>query len=250
VSVFKKLSRCADIQASFDVLESPVASQQEVMSAGCRILAVLYARNPAETLSKLRYKMYMHATATSSQLPRPERLPPTENAARYHLYRVHLQVVQWKLLSTEALDPVEWGWKLHEAKYIPVATDVEIGPPDILKVVCCKCSSESKRPCGTRTCLCVKYGLSCVAACKNCNGVACENIADSAVDEYDTTDVEEAETVDNADEEHIIDDECMEYEMPWEIEEEVVTDIQDNMWPPGLELHVYPVITTDVNSSV
>jgi len=34
---------------------------------------------------KLRYSMYMHVTATSTQLPRPERLPPTEDAARFHI---------------------------------------------------------------------------------------------------------------------------------------------------------------------
>jgi len=150
--------------------------------AGCRILALLYAGNITERLNCLWYTVYMHATATNAQLPRPERLPKTENAARYHLYRVHLQVVQWKLLSTAALNPTEWGWKMHDGKYIRVLNDTDIAPVDILKVACCKCSAESKRPCGTRAHLCVKYGLSCITACNHCNGDACENAQKSVVD--------------------------------------------------------------------
>jgi len=93
VNVFRKLSRSAEIQPSVDILESSSASQEEVMLAGCRILALLYSGIVTDGLNRLCYTMFMHATATSAQLPRPERLPPTENAARYHLYRVHLQVV-------------------------------------------------------------------------------------------------------------------------------------------------------------
>ena len=194
------------------------------MLAGCRMLALLYTGNVTDSLNRLRYTMYMYATATSSNLPRPERLPPTESAARYHLYRVHLQVVHWKLLSTATLNPSEWGWKMHEGKYNPVLTDMDIAHPDVLKVACCKCSAESKRPCGTRVCLCVKYGLSCVTACKNCNGVACGNVQE--IDVGDLVESEDAEIalLDNAVEE-IVDDEDIDYYMPWSIEEEVMTSM-------------------------
>lgn len=141
---------------------------------------------------------------------------------------MHLQVVQWKLLSTKALNPTEWGWRLHDGKYIPVATDLAIGPHDLFKVACCKCSTESKRQCGTHLCLYVRYRQPCVAACKNCNGVACENAKESIADEYDETNdgiCEVTDAVFEHDDEEIMDEEFIDYYMPWELEEEVVTDV-------------------------
>jgi len=154
ISVFKKLSKARDIQQFLDVMDSTTASHDEVMLAGCRILPLLYGGTVKDSLNHLRYSIYMHVTATSSQLPCPERLPPTEHAACYHLYRVHFQVLQWKLLSTVEISPQEWGWKLHEGKFIPIATDIDVAPADILKVACCKCSATTKKPCGLKACMC------------------------------------------------------------------------------------------------
>ena len=74
-----------------------------------------------------------------------------------------------------------------------------------------------------------KYGLSCVTACKNCNGISCENVTalgqDCAMDETDLFEdeaVNEADVFDIVDEE-IVDDEYLEYFMPWVNEEEVVS---------------------------
>ena len=162
-----------DTEPFIDIIESPESGHNEVTDAGCRLLSLLYSGHVNSQLNKLRYKAYMQATATNEQLPRPERMPPTENAARFHMYRVHLQTVEWKLLSTSVLDPLQWGWKLHSGRYVPIDTDTDIAPPDILKVVCCRCSVDSKRPCGTRTCLCLKYGLTCISACKSCADLSC-----------------------------------------------------------------------------
>jgi len=213
VSVFKKLRVHAEIQSCLAVLECPTSSHEDVMDAGHKVLVLLYGGNATDSLNYLRHSMYMHATATNSRLPQPERLPPTENAARYHLYRVHLQSVQWKLLSTSCMSPLEWGWKLHNGSYIPIATDLAIAPPEILKVSCCKCSMGAKRPCGTRACVCVRYGLSCIAASKSCTGSSCENGRDHDIgDEIETAD---------ADVYDVMSDDQLDCIIPWTVEEEV-----------------------------
>jgi hypothetical protein len=74
------------------------------------------------------------------------------------------------------------GWKEHEKKHIPVATDFDVASADIKRAVFCKCSSDTRKPCGTQACMCLKFGLSCVSACKNCNGISCENASDSSLD--------------------------------------------------------------------
>jgi len=81
VSAFKKMSNARGIQHLIDVMESLSATHEEVMLAGCGLIAMLYGGSVNDRLNHLRYSMYMHITATSTQLPRPERLPPTENAA-------------------------------------------------------------------------------------------------------------------------------------------------------------------------
>jgi hypothetical protein len=171
----------------------------------------------------------MKIRATSTQNLQLERLVPTENAAWYHIYRAHLQVIQWKLLSTEVMNPQEWGWQLHEGEYIPIANDIGIAPPDILKDACCKCSAGSKKQCGTRACLCLKYGLSCVPACKNCNGASYENTKQFVLGEDDLVDDDLAESaevfeVSDSIDEYLFDD-VMECIIPWFAEEEVVTSM-------------------------
>jgi len=133
VSVYKKLRQSAGIHPFLTVLQSPTSSHEEVMDAGHRVLVLLYGGSTTDELNCLRYSTYSRAAATGSQLPKPEKLPPTENAAWYHLYRVHLQAVQWKLLSTSCLNPLAWGWTLHNNSCIPIASDIDIAPPEILK---------------------------------------------------------------------------------------------------------------------
>jgi hypothetical protein len=98
------------------------------------------------------------------------------NAAKFHCLRAHLQVVMWKQLTTQtSLHVEDWGWQLEDSALIPVATDIAAAPDDLLKVVRCKCRSESRNPCSSTLCSCRKHGLQCVVACKNCCGVSCDN---------------------------------------------------------------------------
>ena len=44
----------------------------------------------------------------------PQKFPPTARVAYYHTLRVylHMQVILWKELTTDSLDPLIWAWKL------------------------------------------------------------------------------------------------------------------------------------------
>ena len=59
----------------------------------------------------------MVTTAKSIQ---PEMLPHTERSTYFHALRVHLQVVQWRLLNLECLDPMNWGWKITMGTMTPI----------------------------------------------------------------------------------------------------------------------------------
>jgi len=115
----------------------------------------------------LRYIRYMQLVANSVTRPRPERLPPTERAAYYHLMRVHLQVMQWQTLQTDCLTPTDWGWKMDDGVYVPIATDIAVAPDDMLTVIMCSCKTDVSNgsPCRSKACTCRKYGLHCMPAC-------------------------------------------------------------------------------------
>ena len=101
----------------------------------------------------------------------PEKLPPTEDAARFHGYRVHLQIVEWKLLDdTMNLNHENWGWKVDNGTFTPIRTMKPVAPDNILKVIRCKCKSASINQCGTNLCSCRKNGLNCMSACGECHG--------------------------------------------------------------------------------
>ena len=147
------------------IISDCTASHDDVFVSGCKLTTILYGGKVTESLNHLRYVLYMNCAASSTIQPRPERLPPTENASRFHVYRVHLQVVQWKTLMSTDLKAEDWGWKFSDGRYIPIATDLAPAPEDLLKIVRCKCKLETQRPCTTQLCSCMKHGLPCVRCC-------------------------------------------------------------------------------------
>ncbi len=72
----------------------------------------------------------------------PERLPPTERAT-LHSLRVHHQIIVWKELSSEVLDPLQWGWKLDGKILMPIMTDSVPASDNILKFIRCRCKVSS-----------------------------------------------------------------------------------------------------------
>ena len=97
-------------------------------------------------------------------------LPPSPRAAHYHGLRVHHQIKVWKTLSDTYLGPIQWGWKRRNDSFVPIMTDQEPGPSDLLKIVRCTCK-EMRDKC----CSCRKAGLTCTSLCKECHGLFCNN---------------------------------------------------------------------------
>ena len=64
----------------------------------------------------------------------PEMLPPTDEAAKYHGFCAHLQVVHRKMLDQRFnLSPPKWGWKemitSQNKKYLtPIRTSKAVSP--------------------------------------------------------------------------------------------------------------------------
>ena len=117
----------------------------------------------------------------------PEKLPPTESAAKYHSMRVHLQLVVWQQLDTTALEPTDWGWQMDNGSLSPITTDQPVAPDHLLKFLRCKCKKSTNNPCGTNRCTCRKFGLNCVPACGDCRGEGCKNSKAKIVEDDEDT---------------------------------------------------------------
>jgi hypothetical protein len=211
-----------DVDSAVRIFENVKATEDEVGEAGLQLFSLLYCGKLNMSLNHLRFSHHMSSLAVSTHLPCPERLPPTEAAARFHSYRVHLQVMQWKLLLTDiGLRPEDWGWKTVDGHCMPVATDLDVAPSDILSIVRCKCRVDIQNSCNSMLCSCRKHGLQCVAACKNCIGISCCNASavDSHLSDSDDENVEAIDAESNIQE--MVEEDCLDFFMPVMFEESV-----------------------------
>lgn len=93
------------------------ADNYAIEAAGLHILPVLYGLKPKDkNLNQMHLQIFSKKVASSSMHVKPEALPSTEDAARFHSCRVHHQVQKW--LGYE-LNQVEWGWELWGKILIP-----------------------------------------------------------------------------------------------------------------------------------
>ena len=144
--------------------------KEDVIAAGEEALIILYNGKVERSLDSLRYKRYCDKVASSSSYVHPQTLPPTSSAEKYHSLRVYYQIRQWQ--GTEAgMSPQDWDWKESDGALIPVTTDLDPDPNELLRIVRCNCQTD----CSTLSCSCRKHGLNCSVACGNCRGSECRN---------------------------------------------------------------------------
>jgi len=219
VAIWRSITKNNTTISLTDILGCEGASHQDIEKAGLQLVSLIYGGQNSDTLNKMRFKSYMSMLSRGTRQPQPERLPPTEAACKFHVYHVHLQVVQWKSLMRSPINPEQWGWQIKNGRYIPIATDVAAAPADMLRIICCKCQVNSGRPCRTQLCSCVKHGLACVTACKHCSGDLCRNSEPDVVgqDQDDSANAYHALQLSNEE----VPADCMEFYVPW-IDEEIV----------------------------
>eukprot|EP00111_Clytia_hemisphaerica_P014829 TCONS_00043701-protein len=163
------------IQAASRNMTDVWADQATIGNIAVDVFVELYGGKKDSSLRQLRYNKYQEMLANG--LIEPEKLPPSERSAYHHGLRVHIQLMQWLLLDEddETFIPTEWGWLRTDDHLRPIPTDKVIAPPEILKVIRCKCKSTSKNQCGTNLCSCRKNGLKCMSWCGDCHGENCTN---------------------------------------------------------------------------
>ena len=115
-TIVKKFKAQAFLHQLAEIFNNPNATAKEIESAGERVLVNVYNGKNKESLNTLRYRRYCEKLATNTSQVEPRTLPPTSAAAKFHSYRVFLQICQWKSLDCN-LSPELWGWKKGDAGF-------------------------------------------------------------------------------------------------------------------------------------
>lgn len=176
-AALKLLSSSAPFRRNAQVFADAQSSKADIISAGEDALVALYKGRPGDKLDSLRLQKFHQKVIVSKSVVDPKVLPPTSAAAAFHSLRVYLQVQQWT--GRSQMNPEDWGWSKRDGRYIPILTDKDAAPTNLLEMVRCNC----KMGCSTRQCTCRKNDLECSTACGHCRGV-CSNVT-SVVDEDD-----------------------------------------------------------------
>ena len=164
------------------VFNSDSASTCEVVDAGEKALILVYNGKLPDTLDSLRHKRFCEKVASKTSHVKPQSLPPTSAAAKYHSLRVYLQVKEWKG-SADGLHPADWGWRECEEGFVPLQTSLPPAPEHLLQIIRCNCQTD----CSTLRCSCKKHNIECNPACGNCKGTGCTNISyDNDTDDVET----------------------------------------------------------------
>ena len=133
--------------------------QEDISDLGKDLIVDLFGGKSNDTLSSLRHIIFIKKWATAQAFVTPERLPPTSLATRFHSQRVYFQIMVWMGMVNE-MNPTEWGWKQENDQLIPIMTQNNAAPDELLKIIHCNCSG------GCKSCRCSyrHYGLPCTAA--------------------------------------------------------------------------------------
>ena len=160
------LTSSAEVRQQMKLFGDISADKETIGNVGEKFVVSLYGGgwDKNMTLNMIRY-----LNVISPKYVPVERMPPTGRACHFHSLRVHHQVSTWKHLST-VLKKEEYGFNIENGSVVPVITDIEPAPPDLLQDIRCSCKS-TKRQCVS--CSCARKGMPCSIHCK-CSA-QCEN---------------------------------------------------------------------------
>lgn len=178
-TAFQKLAKGeSTIKTCAKTFIVPNQPRDTVVENGTNAMVELFGGNSCDSLAKLRYNLFVKKLASAKSFVTPERLPPTASSTRYHSLRVYYQVMVW-MGSEGDLNATDWGWRLEDDKLVPVMSDKDAAPENLLKMIRCNCTTG----CRTGRCSCRGYGLPCHSGCGSCQVDACENPYNKSVAE-------------------------------------------------------------------
>ena len=131
--------------------------RDDTIKSAEKFVCRMYGIQKSDSTNSARHLLF-------SKTWKPEALPPTHDALRFHLMRVHYQAMIWRKANCPAPNlptPTDSGWKKVASELKPELMSLSPIPKSCLEVISCGC----KKQCTTQRCKCRKAGLQCSAMC-------------------------------------------------------------------------------------
>jgi hypothetical protein len=170
-AIFKKLLDDEPLRQLFQSFSCNGRNQKEVEELGNSIMTSFFGGKINETLTCCRHRMFVEKVSSAKSFVKPERLPPTQSANKYHSLRSYYQIRVWQG-TAENLKVTDWGWTTRDGQLAPVSMDLAPAPESLLKTMRCNCTTG----CSNNRCGCRKNGFPCNQACGICQETQCENV--------------------------------------------------------------------------
>ncbi len=161
----------------------PNKTNDDISELGKELMVDIFGGKSTDTLTSLRHIIFTKKVVCVKAFVTPERLPLTSSATNFHSRCVYYQIMVWMGVEND-MKATDWGWKEESHQLIPVMTEENAAPDDLLKVVHCNCSTG----CKTARCSCRRYALPCTAACGPCQTENCDNPNNQDVEDDEDSD--------------------------------------------------------------
>lgn len=130
---------------------------EETVQSAEKFVCKIYDVHKTDSVEAARHILF-------SKTGKPEAMPPTTDALRFHFMRVHYQTMVWRKAHCpvpELPAPAKMEWKLGESGLQPILMSLSPIPESCLEMISWACQMQ----CKTRRCKCRKSGLRCTAIC-------------------------------------------------------------------------------------
>lgn len=118
-------------------------------------------------MPELRWQLFSKHSVEVSKLP------PTQAALKYRIFRCHYVCTVLKKCDTpiqDLRDPQGFGWEAKGNSLVPILTDDLPAPVGLVELSMCGC----KGVCDSNRCCCFKNKLTCTDMCK-CSEDCCND---------------------------------------------------------------------------
>ncbi len=129
-----------------------------ILKSAEKFMCKIYTVPQTDSIDIARYRLF-------SKSVKPEALPPTSDALRFHVMRVHYQSMIWRqadCATPELPAPESMRWKLTNDGLVPILMSRSPIPAACLELIHCSCLTQ----CRTLRCKCRKSGLLCTSLCR------------------------------------------------------------------------------------
>ena len=142
---------------------------ENISKSAEKFICHIYGEPEANTCDEARVKLFCIGRAQ-------EALPPTSDAARFHIMRSHYQASIW--IQAHVPSPVlptvtDMGWDRKDGQLVPRLLSLPPIPKACSEIMSCGCT----KGCLSKLCNCRKMRLPCIETCKcHKHGDGCRNI--------------------------------------------------------------------------